>query len=196
MVEYISNISGYGGNYINFVSTYFPEEYRDFSYKDGKKDLPDQMYSLLRNGLVHNFSFLPRVPPMGKAKCSNQGCKFFALVKVSLVKKMGPPHCPNHGVMEMEPSPPQGRERSILITHRSEREGHHLKPVTVDPNGKEADAALFVLEDFCYDLAGVIRKVFAEAEGDTKKKNKITRNWEKYPPVDWLGTLPQAEQTG
>ena len=30
--------------------------YVDFKFKNGKSDLPDQMYYVLRNGLVHTFT--------------------------------------------------------------------------------------------------------------------------------------------
>ena len=94
MVEFISNLSGHGNSYDSFVCTYLPEQYRNFEYRAGEKDLPKQMSYLLRNGLVHNFSLVPRVTPMRKTKC--KCCGFSALVTKSDFKKVGPPHCPQH----------------------------------------------------------------------------------------------------
>jgi hypothetical protein len=47
---------------------------------------------------------------------------------------------------------------------------------------------LFVLEDFCYDLAGVIRAIFAEAETNSDMEEKLS----SYPIAQWLGTLSDA----
>ena len=33
--------------------------YQEYIYHNGNNDLPDQMYFILRCGLVHNFSFIP-----------------------------------------------------------------------------------------------------------------------------------------
>lgn len=147
MVEYLMKISGYGDKYAKFVSDNFPSSYKDFQYNNGKKDLPEQMYFILRNGLVHTFSLFP------DRKGKSDG----------------------------------GRERAILITHRSSNDGQHLDNITKTSKGFCGDAALFVLEDFCYDISSVIRNIFAEAETNHKTKHKINKNWERSPPAAWLG---------
>lgn len=48
--------------YIEFIRTWLAaerEEYKTFRYKNGEQDLPDQMYHVLRCGIVHSFSFVP-----------------------------------------------------------------------------------------------------------------------------------------
>lgn len=46
---------------------YFPDKYKTFVYRCGKQDLPEQMYSILRCGLVHSFSLKPIKPgPHGR----------------------------------------------------------------------------------------------------------------------------------
>lgn len=48
--------------YKNFVKTYMKivrEEYFTFKYADEVQDLPDQMYHVLRCGVVHSFSLIP-----------------------------------------------------------------------------------------------------------------------------------------
>src|SRR5689334_12604309 len=45
--------------YVAFIENFFPAKYKNFKYKNGQTDLPDQMYYVLRNGLVHSFSLVP-----------------------------------------------------------------------------------------------------------------------------------------
>ena len=43
--------------------------YRDFKYRNGNQDLPEQMYHVLRCGIVHSFSLIPDstgVNPVGR----------------------------------------------------------------------------------------------------------------------------------
>ena len=49
-------------NYIKFIEEYFGEVnvlYKDFTFQNGSKDLPCQMYVTLRCGIVHSFSLVP-----------------------------------------------------------------------------------------------------------------------------------------
>lgn len=151
MVEYLIKISGYNAEskdiYSDFIKEYFPLSYKQFNYESGKTDLPEQMYYILRNGLVHRFSLFP------DSKGTSNGA----------------------------------RNRAILITHRSSNEGPHLAKIKKTSEGHCVDAALFVLEDFCYDISSVIRKIFLEASKNTQKEFNINQNWEKSPPVKWLG---------
>jgi hypothetical protein len=51
-----------GAVYAEFVTTWLGrvrKEYASFTYKDGQQDLPEQMYRVLRCGLVHSFSLIP-----------------------------------------------------------------------------------------------------------------------------------------
>lgn len=41
-------------NYLSLINPL----YRDFKYANGKRDLPDQMYHVLRCGIVHGFSLI------------------------------------------------------------------------------------------------------------------------------------------
>jgi hypothetical protein len=65
MIDYLTQMTtGKSGRaaYIDFVDRYFKEvniNYKDFEYKNGQKDLPTQMYVILRCGIVHKFSFVP-----------------------------------------------------------------------------------------------------------------------------------------
>ena len=64
LIDYLSRLATNPGkpgrkHYIDFIARYFPNEYRDFRYKNGETDLPKQMYYILRNGLVHSFSLIP-----------------------------------------------------------------------------------------------------------------------------------------
>ncbi len=48
--------------YVKFIKQYMSKvdhRYVDFKFKNGKSDLPDQMYYVLRNGLVHTFTLKP-----------------------------------------------------------------------------------------------------------------------------------------
>lgn len=45
--------------YINFISKWYPAKYRNFTYRNGNTDLAEQMYVILRSGLVHSFSLTP-----------------------------------------------------------------------------------------------------------------------------------------
>ncbi len=62
VIEYLSKLAYGGGgrtNFIKFVKEYMPTSYRKFSYACKKKDLPKQMYHVLRCGIVHSFSLIP-----------------------------------------------------------------------------------------------------------------------------------------
>jgi hypothetical protein len=154
MVEYLIKISGYhnADAYARFICDHFPVGYKDFQYdhNEGQRDLPQQMWYILRNGLVHSFSLFP----------DKKGQKAGA------------------------------RERSILITHRSAQEGRHLDHVRKISGGTApVDAALFVLEDFCHDISGVIHKIFSDAAIDPSKEKEIHDNWGRSPPATWLGEV-------
>lgn len=66
MIDYLTQMTtAQSGRvaYINFVDNYFKEiniKYKDFEYNNGQRDLPTQMYVVLRCGIVHKFSFVPR----------------------------------------------------------------------------------------------------------------------------------------
>jgi len=65
MIDYLTNMTN--GNstrrkYISFIDKYFSQvnqNYTDFTFQNGSKDLPTQMYVILRCGIVHSFSFVP-----------------------------------------------------------------------------------------------------------------------------------------
>lgn len=67
LIDYLANAADYPATknqkqrdrYVPFIESYFPAKYRNFKYKNGRKELPDQMYYVLRNGVVHSFSLLP-----------------------------------------------------------------------------------------------------------------------------------------
>lgn len=64
LIDYLSKLA-YGTDladwkrYIEFINEFFPSGYKRFQYRIGKKDLPEQMYYVLRNGMVHSFSLIP-----------------------------------------------------------------------------------------------------------------------------------------
>ena len=63
LIDYLTRLANgretKGQDYIQFIGNHFPPRYKNFQYSTGKKDLPEQMYRLLRNGLVHSFSLFP-----------------------------------------------------------------------------------------------------------------------------------------
>jgi hypothetical protein len=65
MIDYLTNmVTGHSTRlkYIKFIEDYFSQInilYKEFQYKNGSKDLPTQMYVILRCGIVHSFSFVP-----------------------------------------------------------------------------------------------------------------------------------------
>lgn len=70
MIDYLTQMttarSGRAA-YINFVDNYFKEVnifYKEFEYSNGLRDLPTQMYLILRCGIVHKFSFVPGTQEM------------------------------------------------------------------------------------------------------------------------------------
>jgi hypothetical protein len=73
MVDYLAKIVNGRDlrteGYKRFIRDYLAlvrSEYRDFVYKGGMSDLPDQMYHILRCGIVHSFSFIPDARAMNK----------------------------------------------------------------------------------------------------------------------------------
>ena len=65
MIDYLTNMTmgkSNRENYIKFIEEYFGEVnvlYKDFTYQNGSKDLPLQMYVTLRCGIVNSFSLIP-----------------------------------------------------------------------------------------------------------------------------------------
>lgn len=58
-IDYMKVLSG-SPSYSSFICSYLPARYKNFSYTDlRKKDLPKQMYHILRCGIVHSFSLFP-----------------------------------------------------------------------------------------------------------------------------------------
>jgi hypothetical protein len=66
LIDYLSKLT-YGrpeglpesDRYMNFIKEFFPARYKNFQYKSGQRDLPRQMYYVLRNGIVHSFTLVP-----------------------------------------------------------------------------------------------------------------------------------------
>src|SRR5215471_9819349 len=65
-LEYLSKLANgkdnKGPGYKEFIVDYLAQVrplYRDFTYRSGQKDLPKQMYHVLRCGIVHSFSLIP-----------------------------------------------------------------------------------------------------------------------------------------
>jgi hypothetical protein len=67
-IEYLSKAAT-DGHYASFVHDWLGlvrTEYLTFTYRTGNmQDLPEQMYHILRNGVVHSFSFVPEHPEKG-----------------------------------------------------------------------------------------------------------------------------------
>jgi hypothetical protein len=63
VIEYLSKLAAGadqgGAGFKQFIHQYFPDGYLDFKYKSGTADLPEQMYHVLRCGIVHSFSMIP-----------------------------------------------------------------------------------------------------------------------------------------
>lgn len=60
-IEFLAKLADLHGRsgYIEFIKKYMPKPYKDFEYKNKKKDLPEQIYEILRCGLVHSFDLSP-----------------------------------------------------------------------------------------------------------------------------------------
>jgi hypothetical protein len=63
MLEYLSKLSisaqSNAQQYIRFIEDYMPHTYKDYQFQCEARDLPYQMYYVLRCGLVHSFSLVP-----------------------------------------------------------------------------------------------------------------------------------------
>jgi hypothetical protein len=72
MLEYLAKMAiGKGrGPYKDFVRNYMRKEYREFQFVNGDTDLPEQIYHVLRCGIVHSFSLTPDLKdyPKGRNK--------------------------------------------------------------------------------------------------------------------------------
>lgn len=66
LIDYLSKLA-YGktkglresDRYVNFIKEFFPSRYNNFPYRNGERDLPRQMYYVLRCGMVHSFTLVP-----------------------------------------------------------------------------------------------------------------------------------------
>jgi hypothetical protein len=137
-------------DYKNFLKNYLFRvcpDYAAFRFRSGAKDLAEQMYHVLRCGIVHSFSLF--ADPSAKAK---------------------------HG----------GRDRSILLAHRSSGQRHLANHVNQRTKPK-VDAAVFIAEDFVDDVGKVTEFLFAQARKRTNVGRQLRNNmrtWVKtYPPV-------------
>lgn len=63
VIDYLSKLAAgkndHGEGFKQFVTDYMPATYRTFKYKSGETDLPEQLYHVLRCGIVHSFSLIP-----------------------------------------------------------------------------------------------------------------------------------------
>lgn len=63
LIEYLSKLAEGtncgGGGFKRFVRTYMPAGYKTFQYKSGIQVLPEQLYHVLRCGIVHSYSLIP-----------------------------------------------------------------------------------------------------------------------------------------
>ncbi len=137
-------------DYKNFLRNSFFKvcpAYAGFRYRSGSLDLAEQMYHVLRCGIVHSFSLF--ADPLAKA---------------------------NHG----------GRDRSILLAHRSSRQGHLTNYVNQRTKPR-IDAAVFIAEDFVDDVSKFTDFLFAEARKRTIAGRRLRSNmqtWMKtHPPI-------------
>jgi hypothetical protein len=55
-----------GVRFAEFVRKFMRPEYASFRYAGGQQDLPEQMYAILRSGLIHGRSLAPNPPANGK----------------------------------------------------------------------------------------------------------------------------------
>lgn len=71
-IDFLSKLSELSGNdkdkYINLIATRYPPKYRNFKYFIGSQDLPQQIYIILRSGLVHAFSLTPNRVGVGRQR--------------------------------------------------------------------------------------------------------------------------------
>jgi hypothetical protein len=137
-------------DYKNFLrNTFFKvcPPYAAFRYRSSSRDLAEQMYHVLRCGIIHSFSLF--ADPSAKAK---------------------------HG----------GRDRSILLAHRSSGQ-RHLSNYVNQRTTPKVDAAVFVAEDFVDDVGKVTDFLFAEARKRSNAGARLRNNIQKwvktYPPV-------------
>ena len=60
MIDYLSRLAAGkdngGEGFKKFIRDYMPSSYCDFEYRSGDKDLPEQVFHILRCGIVHSFS--------------------------------------------------------------------------------------------------------------------------------------------
>jgi hypothetical protein len=62
LVRATFNKEAKSNDYKEFIIQYLSlidVRYNDFEFKNGAKDLPDQMYHILRCGIIHSFSLIP-----------------------------------------------------------------------------------------------------------------------------------------
>ncbi len=66
MIEYLSKLVNGSDlkseGYKQFIKDYLAQvrpEYASFTFRNGRADLPEQMYHILRCGIVHNYSLIP-----------------------------------------------------------------------------------------------------------------------------------------
>lgn len=57
-----------GAGYKKFIKKYFPPKYNNFIFVSNHQDLPEQLYHVLRCGIIHCFSMYPKYENRGKKK--------------------------------------------------------------------------------------------------------------------------------
>jgi hypothetical protein len=147
LIDYLSSAAYPGltrqrNRYVTFIENFFPAKYKRFKYKSGQKDLPLQMYYILRNDLVHSFSLFP-----------DQSGRIYG-----------------------------GRDRSIVLAHKSNAGGPHLSQHT---STWAPDAALFVAEDFLVDTQKAAYKLLRQAKRGSVLEQHILARFIAHPPIQW-----------
>lgn len=87
----------------------------------------------------------------------------------------------------IEPCKSNARDRSIILTHRKNKDGPHLSNYTGIKNNR--DSALFVAEDFANDINITVEYIFKEAKNNRQLENNIMSWIRQFPPIMTEGLL-------
>jgi len=160
--------NGHAKGYKDFITDWLSRvrpEYKSFQFRCGMADLPEQMYHVLRCGILHSFSLVP------DERTKIGRCRSIVLFHRKEGRERGFSHLSNYA-----DSKTAGFSSTVITSGSFSHLSNHTDSET-------PDAAVFVAEDFVEDIEKVMEVLFTEAESNPGLKAGMETWLQQHPLI-------------